>query len=359
MTVLYARYNRHRLPEFQLETRVVRERGRLFVEKRALTPAARPHVAALARLHAELAPVVSLPLRLPELLEVNEQAIRFEFIQAPRLDGIWLKAVLARDRPAFLARLDEYHHLLTHSFPPASRLAIPPATAQLFAGVDFEALAQERHFLARSFLDLIPDNILVRDNAFYLVDNEWAVEGSLPVSFVLYRGLFEFFVLKCSGFGLESFVSFEQALDRLGISGAMASVYRVMEERFQDYVCGPHKLHYAKMAYAKPVLTVSQLDESLRKVTLEAWAQVQSLQEKDRLILQLLDNEKKVSHMVMSDEWEWARRFRRVLDRRCPPGSRRRAWALRLLDRLAGPEIAETTGLTGPAAHQSNVGVEE
>ena len=336
MTVLYARYNRHRLPAFQLQTRILRRDGRVVVEKRALTPAARPHIAAIAGLHAAFESVAQPPLRQPALLDANEDALLLEFIEARRLDELLLEAVLAHDRPVFLERLDSYRDLLTKAIMPATRLDLPPATQALFAGVDFELLAQERRFMAGPFLDQIPDNILVKDGVFYLVDNEWTVEGSLPVSFMLYRGLFEFFVLKCASFGLDSFFSFEQALERYGISGALAAVYRSMEERFQDYVCGRDKLNYAKFAYTKPVVTVSELDESLRKVTLDAWGYMQAINAKNDLIARLLENEKQISHILISDEWEWACKFRRVLDRRLPPGSRRRAWALRLLDRLAG-----------------------
>lgn len=340
MRVIYSRYNRHRLPAFQLETRILRENGRRLVEKRALKLEARAHLADLVCHHKELAALETHPLRLPALLSADQDAARFEFVDGIRLDSLWFEAALKRDKEALIARLDEYKFLLTAGLPLASRMEITNDTSNMFAGVDFNLLAQERHFMARSFLDPIPDNLILKDGVFYFVDNEWVAGGSLPVSYVLYRGLFEFFTLKCGGFGLEAFFPFEQALDRLGISGALAAVYREMEERFQDYVCGPHKLHYAKMGYAKPVLTVARLDESLRKVTLEVWSQIQTIRAKDQYAGKLLEKEKTFSHLIESDEWEWAQKFRRILNRRCPPGSKRRAIALRLLDMLAGPPLS-------------------
>ena len=345
MRVLYARYNRHRLPEFQLQTSVLQKDGKLVVEKRAITKAACPHIATLIRLHRELEPMARTPLRQPAILNESEDAVQFEFVRAPRLDGLWMDAFFARDKDAFVSMLDDYHRFLVGGFPVVDKFNVPQATRDVFDGVDLDALAQERLFLERSFLDPIPDNILVKDGSFYVVDNEWAVEGSLPVSYVLYRGLFEFFVLKCSGFGLESFFSFEEALSRYGIAGALANMYRSMEEGFQNYVCGPSKLHYAKLAYARPVMTLAGLDQSLRMTTLDVLSHIQTIQEKDKVIAALMEDKKKVIHILESDEWEWAQKLRLILDRYCPLGTRRRALALRLLNGLAGPERVDDSGL--------------
>ena len=54
MDLLYAKYNRHRLPPFQIETSIWRDRDRKFVLKKALVPAAVPH---LHRLHEQAAPI--------------------------------------------------------------------------------------------------------------------------------------------------------------------------------------------------------------------------------------------------------------------------------------------------------------
>lgn len=44
------------------------------------------------------------------------------------------------------------------------------------------------HFLGNAYIDIIPQNMMIIDNDFYLIDQEWKMEN-VPYEYVLYRGI--------------------------------------------------------------------------------------------------------------------------------------------------------------------------
>ena len=60
---------------------------------------------------------------------------------------------------------------------------------QVFGEGDYEKFEGKACFDRVSNCDLIPSNILYKDNKIYIIDYEWVFDFSVPVEYIYFRGL--------------------------------------------------------------------------------------------------------------------------------------------------------------------------
>lgn len=389
MDALYIKYNRHRLPRFQIETTLAREGDRRCVIKRALTPEAEAHLRDMTRHQAALgARLVGDRLRLPAVWETRGAIVRFEYVEGHSLDRALLQAFGARDPEAFYRVLDDYQALLRAAFAPASAPALSDDVRAVVGEVTAEEWAQWGPCVTPAAIDAVFENILVdAAGRHWLLDNEWVFDGALPLSFLLFRGLYYFYHVKYADLGLAAFLPFDALLARVGIAPAQAERYRAMDERFQAHVFGAERCYAYKQRYLKPGLSVPQLGETiehqrdvirqmhdqivayretferqertLREMHEMIQADKRLLEEKDRQLVALdrmiaelrqwgtekerlaeelhrlvADKDRFIHDIVTSRGWRWLRRITGAIDRLLPPGSRRRAAVARCVPAL-------------------------
>jgi len=317
MDLLYAKYNRHRLPPFQIETSIWRDRDRKFVLKKALVPEAVPH---LHRLHEQAAPIRhSLRgdrLRLPEVTAIDEQTLRFDFVEGRSLDALLVNAFMEQDRARFLGIIADYQALLKNAFTTVPVPVLTEVMRQVFALASPAELDGLGPFLTPALADPVFENILVAGDRYYLIDHEWVFEGCLPVSFVLFRSLFYFYE-KNKAFGLDEWMSLAAVLERFAILPGTVRRYREMDEAFQAYVFGRERCYRYKDRYAKYAHSVPSLLETI---------------EHQRQVVQ--DCHAKILQMQASDGWQFVQKTGRLMDTHFPPGTRRRRVLERILRRI-------------------------
>jgi len=317
MDLLYAKYNRHRLPPFQIETSIWRDRDRKFVLKKALCPDAVGH---LQRLYEQAAPIrQSLHgdrLRLPEVTVIDEQTLRFDLVEGRSLDTLLVSAFLAQDKARFLGVITDYLALLNSAFATVPAPVFTESMRQVFGLASPAELEGLGPFLTPALVDLVFENILVDGETHYLIDHEWVFEGCLPVSFVLFRSLFYFYE-KNKAFGLEAWMSLSALLERFALAPETVRRYREMDEAFQAHVFGRERCYRYKDRYAKYAHSVPSLLE-----TIEHQRQV------------VRDYHAKILQMQASDGWQFVQKIGRRIDTYFPPGTRRRRRLERMLRRL-------------------------
>lgn len=373
MDVIYSKYNYQRLPRFQAATHIVLERGRKQAIKRALTPQAAEHIARVGQEHLRWAGV-ALPrggFELPGMREAGAGALAYDFIEGPSLDDLLSQAFWSADRVRFWGLLEEYVRRLRTGF---KTVAQCPAEGQadierVFGRSAFPWVPEAPEaFLPRAVIDLIFDNVIIAGERWVLVDNEWVFPGCVPVAYVIYRALFEFYELKWREFGIERFIPFQAAAQRCGIDEQAATHYREMEDHFQTYVCGKERLHF-NLRYLKGVETIPHLREVIARQTATIAEQHGDLERKNGLIADqrgslarqygVIERQNGIlarQNAILNDQESALRDLRqqagvladirrsygyrmlsaacRALDRILPPGSRRRRWVLAPLRRL-------------------------
>lgn len=328
MKTIYARYNRHRLPPFQIETTVVFMEDGKQVVKRALTAEAENHIRDM-RSGYDLIKRNLTPgsLELPRMTGGDDSSITFEYIEGLSVDRMLFDAFRAGDKAAFLRTIDNYCVLIKKAFRPADYQDPGAKARRVFGMIPANQSAYSGGWLPVAVADAVFENIIISGKSSYLIDNEWVFDCPLPTSFLFFRGLFYFHRVKCFEIGIEKWVPFDELLERCGIPSGQAEEFRAMDESFQAYVYGPVRCYKYKENYKKREVSVHALEQTIehqravvRKYHEEIVIMRQALAERDRII----------NEIVNSFGWKLWRKIVGVLERCCPPASRRR----RLVDRL-------------------------
>ncbi|MFH1969991.1 MAG: hypothetical protein ABIJ53_06700 [Verrucomicrobiota bacterium] len=310
MDLLYAKYNRHRLPPFQIETTIWRDRDRKFVFKKALGPDAVGH---LQRLHEQAVPIRhSLHgdrLRLPEVTVIDEQTLRFDFVEGRSLDALLVSAFREQDKARFLGIITDYLALLNSAFATVPVPVLTEAMRQVFGLASPAELKGLGPFLTPALMDPVFENILVNGDRHYLIDHEWVFEGCLPVSFVLFRSLFYFYE-KNKELSLETWMPLAAVLERFALAPETVHRYREMDEAFQAHVFGRERCYRYKDRYAKYAYSVPWFLETIAY---------------QRQVIDMMQN---------SRGWKFVQKTGRLMDTHFPPGTRRRRVLERILRHL-------------------------
>ncbi|MBN2357276.1 glycosyltransferase [candidate division KSB1 bacterium] len=235
--VLYAKYNRSRLPRFQTETQILQTKTSKCVVKKALTSEAAAHIDDMYRGHELLQEsILDSSVRLPAIIEKTTDTLTVEYIEGISYAQLAHDAMLQKDREEFLRLADAYYEFLNHSFKTLHQPLITPTFSQFFKDFDPQLAQNERYFY-NSFFDLTFDNLFIKDQTSYLIDLEWVFDCCVPVSFVCFRNFWHFYY-KFNAFGIEQWFPFSELLRRWHISLAQIKYYVAVEERFQAYVAG-------------------------------------------------------------------------------------------------------------------------
>ena len=101
-------------------------------------------------------------------------------------------------------------------------------------------------------------NIIIRDNSYYLIDNEWTLEGNLPVSFIFFRGLLSFYNKhRFEEVLLNRIFKYYKFPDKL------IQVYYDMEKDFQYHVYGENLQN--KNKYLKKVEKIKDIKKLIEE----------------------------------------------------------------------------------------------
>jgi len=332
MNVIYARYNRHRLPPFQIETLIVEENGAKTVIKKALTPEAAGHIQAISSGYDLIqSKLNSGSLVLPRRTAVDVSSISFEYIDGKSLDHLLFQSFRDKDKTFFFKIIDDYCALLKKSFRFVEQPEISPKIGEIFGLTVADRLGNGNGWLPLAAIDAVFENIIVSGGKHYLIDNEWVFAGALPAAFVVFRSLFYFHKVKYFEIGIEQWVPFEELLERCQINPASARRYQEMDNSFQAYVYGTARCYQYKENYKKRQVAVHALEQTIdhqravvRKYHGDIVTMRGALSEKDRII----------NEIVNSFGWRLWRKVAYGIDRLCPAGSRRRRAADRLISTL-------------------------
>ncbi|OQA19318.1 MAG: Chromosome partition protein Smc [bacterium ADurb.Bin363] len=259
MEVIYSIYNRHRLPEFQIETNIIEENGQKKVIKKAITKEAYPHIEDIYKNYFKLKDtIINKNVKLPEILKKKDNFISFEFIEGKNFDKILFEAFLNKNEDEYFKLLDEYYKVLSISFKIVDKLFIPLETENIFKSVNLDLLNNEKKYYLLSYLDPVLSNIIIRDNSYYLIDNEWTLEGNLPVSFIFFRGLLSFYNKhRFEEVLLNRIFKYYKFPDKL------IQVYYDMEKDFQYHVYGENLQN--KNKYLKKVEKIKDIKKLIEE----------------------------------------------------------------------------------------------
>jgi len=251
---IYAKYNRNRFPQFQIETSIVQIGPVRHVVKRALSHLSYSHIEDMYQGYNRMKDaILDGRIHQPGVIERNDRQIVFEFIEGMSLEGLFFEAFLDGDKPQYLQWVDRYHDLLFGSFKTVNEFHLTPENEVFLKGVDLNFIESEEVFFPNAFLDLVMDNILITaDEKYYCIDYEWIVPASFPAAFVFYRSLSNFYGFKYREFDVERFFPFAELMSRYGMSSCHLEQYSKIEGNYQRHIVGDclyNRTRYLKERY--------------------------------------------------------------------------------------------------------------
>ena len=191
MKVLYVKCNSTRIKMFQLKTIIYEEYGQKFVKKEALCDEAIPHLMKMKENYKKLKKTIVSPnIHFAKIISETEKSLTFEFIDGLSMEQRFLKA--QENNPQEANRIiADYIALVKNGFQTKDFVHqnMEENYTQVFGEGDYEKLEGKACFDRVSNCDLIPSNILYKNNTIYIIDYEWVFDFSVPVEYIYFRGL--------------------------------------------------------------------------------------------------------------------------------------------------------------------------
>ena len=242
MLPIYAKYNRNRFPQFQIETSIIQDGPACYVVKKALSELSHGHIEAIHQGYKWMKDaILDARINQPKIIERKDHQVVFEFIEGKSLERFFFNAFWDGDKARYLECTDLYYDLLLNSFMIVKEFHLTPDNDLFLKGVNLNFIEREGVYFPHAFLDLVMDNILVTsDEKYYCIDYEWIIPASFPVAFVFYRSLSNFYGFKYREFDVERFLPFADLMNRYGISFYHLEQYAKIEENYQRYIVGDH-----------------------------------------------------------------------------------------------------------------------
>lgn len=243
--VQYVKYNKMRRERFQIKTQICVEDGVRFVEKSAVRPEGVAHIARFAESYERMEQFYeNVSLLKPEF---HGDIMRYDYVEAPTLDEL-LEQRIAGGEDAVSVLRETLDRLLTVR----EGGQVPFEKTEEFTAVFGPVKRAEGPAFVVSNIDMLFENIMVREGQWICLDYEWVFSFPVPVDFVRYRILLYFYRHHEGLF--EGRMDSVGLLERLGISRPMSIQFARMEKAFQEYVHGENNCYSYQNRYAKKAM---------------------------------------------------------------------------------------------------------
>lgn len=249
--VIYAKYNRTRVPKYQTVTKIVEQDGKRYVLKEALLEEAREHVNSmegksqrLAEIYANITPCKCYIDNEVAIFDYHEGQSVAEIIESNMGSLEEVLATIGKYVDLLFKYKDEYIIEFQND-------ASFEAVFGSIKGLEGAASVQGAD------IDLIFDNVYYVGDKYVCIDYEWTMDCSIPVGFIKYRTLFYFYVKNYAYF--QDKISDKDFLEHFGIYENMQLIYKQMDDTFQQMVHGPNWVNIYTRKYEKKVRGIKEL----------------------------------------------------------------------------------------------------
>ncbi|MEE0956350.1 MAG: hypothetical protein U0L49_11135 [Eubacterium sp.] len=233
--LLYAKYSLARRSDLRISTSLRKTSdGNLSIEKTPADPRAKEHVESLYEkmqgLNARIAANKS-PLQANRCRKEGD-SVFLEYLQGQTLGDLLKECLQERDYDRFDFLLAKYREMVEEIFP-TQDFQSTPDFEKIFGR---QSLGEGVPAVRGLDIDMIPENIIIRDGIWNLIDYEWTYDFPIPLGYLYYRTVLFFLLLRENT--QDDHVSRKSMLKFFGISREDFAVYQNMEQNFQDFVGG-------------------------------------------------------------------------------------------------------------------------
>ncbi len=188
--ILYTKYSNDRAASFRISTQIVERDGKKIVRKSAMEESARPHVLAMKKHEIAMNEMFSgTKFKANKILASGDDFVDFEYLEGTSYDQILDGYLKNKDIDGFYsaARIffDELDKLATVDFHANEK------SNEIFGE---NAFVDGEKALPVGNIDQIFQNVIVdSDGNWNVIDYEWTFDFAIPVKYIKYRSLLNFF----------------------------------------------------------------------------------------------------------------------------------------------------------------------
>lgn len=271
--IQFVKYNRTRADEFQLKTEIVRDDGKVWVEKTALTAAGEDHIRSFWDKYEKIRNLNPKIRFLEPEFKNGGRTVCFAYMNGKTVADALGEKIRMGQVP-----YGELEAAMELVFADGGQ-SVPFGVTDEFTAV-FGQVPDASRFSWKavpvSNVDGLFENLMVTDGHVCGIDYEWVFDFPIPVKFLKYRNLL-YFYRRYEGILTETQ---EALMEHFSIGAEEQAVFADMETAFQMYVRGGDQFAYMKN-YEQPAHVPSILLERVEDLEQEveklgAWGHKQN-----------------------------------------------------------------------------------
>ncbi len=234
--ILFSKMSNERDNRFAICTKIVEEDGVRSVQKSPLYPEGRDHILRAEEDYRLLEQQYSRSKFVPNRVNISDDTAVYEYLNGENL----------HDRLVLLSDSDEegFHDLIFKFFHEIDATADGTfRNTEEFTEVFGQTFRENESASSVTNLDILPDNIIVSDGVWNVIDYEWTFRFPIPILFLKWRVLNYWNIRTGDAVTLKQRGFYTEA----GISEEDDALFTLMEASFQEYVQGkkiPLRIQY-------------------------------------------------------------------------------------------------------------------
>lgn len=260
--ILFVKYSNDRANQFAICTEIFANGDKKLLKKRATTESAREHIKNIASYYAPLKRQFEGALNVAGCQKEYDE-INFEMVEGNGLDKIIDSYFEKNEMDKVFQIISEFAQKI-YGLKDKDVFTITPSFEKVFGMVHFE---ETQYALKITDIDMLFDNIIVKDNNWTVIDYEWSFQFPIPVKFVVYRTLAYWYA------HLENRRNMEQdfLMEMVGITPQEQIQFAKMEKKFQQYIMDDNiplrdmpKMMNHKTVDLNHILSAVELEETMQ-----------------------------------------------------------------------------------------------
>ncbi len=257
MEIVYSSMATQRREAFRLQTQILQDGEHKIARKIAMADAAKEHLKTISNNYQALRKSLTDEIDLCAC-DLHETYIDFEYVEgeafADRVYNAYRKGGFKAAGELFL----KYKEFLNTCCNTYTEFEYSSLFKRIFGAIDHVG----KKCMIPCDIDLSLSNVMIRNGRYAVIDYEWMFPVTVPVEFVLFRGLNHYYCATDT----ENRNDIENMFEYLGISKEQIELYYQMEYNFGNYVHDLYGMEKVFIPYVKeqiPILDIRLLNEGL------------------------------------------------------------------------------------------------
>ena len=270
-SILYAKYNRTRVPKFQTRTTIEQSATECTVVKEALQPEAIPHVISMKEKQS-LAECLYTDVKVVNCKIVDDKAV-FPYVEGETI-AHRLECMLDDHPEDLLDTMDQYLNIVMKF---RSEMIVDFTMTDTFRDIFGEYKGDKAVKIGN--IDAIFDNFLIQGNEIYLIDYEWLFDFPIPIEYIRFRIVYYFYAK--NGNYLKNIISMKEYMQHFGYNEEEVNVFVQLDDNFQQYVHGENRRYIYTSRYYKEIHPITELlnqSENIERDIMDGRNQLQIVQ---------------------------------------------------------------------------------